>query len=88
MKKKNLNRIVAALAIACCSASLLGTPVYAAEAVDTGITTSNDGTGVSTRAAIKQWVYKEENGKIYKRLMNCSTGQWEGDWIYVRDGYL
>ena len=24
-----------------------------------------------------------ENGKIYKRLYNCSTGNWEGDWIYL-----
>jgi hypothetical protein len=85
MKKKNLNRVVAALAIACCSASLLGTPVHAAEIVDTGITTSTDSTGVSTRAAIKQWVLKIEDGKIYKRLLNCTTGLWESDWIYVRD---
>lgn len=30
-----------------------------------------------------QWVYKVENGKIYKRLYNYSTANWVGNWIYV-----
>ena len=25
------------------------------------------------------------DNKIYKRLYNYSTGEWIGDWIYVRD---
>uniref|UniRef100_UPI004056E14D hypothetical protein n=1 Tax=Acetatifactor sp. TaxID=1872090 RepID=UPI004056E14D len=32
-----------------------------------------------------QWRYKEENGKLYKRLFNYTTGSWVGDWIYVCD---
>lgn len=27
--------------------------------------------------------YKTENGKVYKRLFNYTTGEWIGDWIYV-----
>ena len=27
------------------------------------------------------WVYKVENGKIYRRLYNYSMSQWVGDWI-------
>lgn len=30
-----------------------------------------------------QWVYKVENGKIYRRLYNYSTANWIGEWIYV-----
>lgn len=30
-----------------------------------------------------QWVYKEINGKLYKRLFNYSTNSWVGDWILV-----
>ena len=32
-----------------------------------------------------QWYYQIENGKMYKRLYNTSTGNWVGDWIYVTD---
>lgn len=38
---------------------------------------------VTPRSDIKKWVYKVENGKIYKRLYNASTASWIGDWIYV-----
>lgn len=30
-----------------------------------------------------QWVYKTENGKLYKRLKNLTTGKWLTDWILV-----
>lgn len=32
-----------------------------------------------------QWRYKEENGKLYRRLYNYSTDSWVGDWEYVCD---
>jgi hypothetical protein len=38
---------------------------------------------VTPRSDIKEWVYKTENGKLYKRLYNASTASWESDWIYV-----
>lgn len=32
-----------------------------------------------------QWIYRVENNKLYKRLYNYATGNWVGEWIYVRD---
>lgn len=40
---------------------------------------------VQPQAEIKEWIFKIENYKLYKRLYNHSTNNWEGDWIYVRD---
>ncbi len=36
---------------------------------------------IQPRAPIIKWVFKEENGIIYRRLYNYSTGEWIGDWI-------
>lgn len=30
-----------------------------------------------------QWVFKEIDGKLYKRLYNYTTHEWIGDWILV-----
>lgn len=30
-----------------------------------------------------RWIYREINGKMYKRLFNATTGVWIGDWILV-----
>lgn len=38
---------------------------------------------VTPRSDYKEWVYKTENGKLYKRLYNASADTWETDWIYV-----
>ncbi|MDE7478513.1 MAG: hypothetical protein K2M91_11285 [Lachnospiraceae bacterium] len=27
-----------------------------------------------------EWLYKFEDGKLYRRLFNHSTGEWIGDW--------
>lgn len=32
-----------------------------------------------------EYRYKIENGKLYKRLYDYSTGEWLGEWIYVCD---
>lgn len=32
-----------------------------------------------------EWRYIIQDGKIYKCLYNCSTREWIGEWIYVRD---
>lgn len=41
--------------------------------------------GVETQADIKEWYFKIENGKLYKRLYNTTTANWETEWIYVCD---
>lgn len=38
---------------------------------------------VSPRSYAAEWIYKVENGKLYKRLYNASIRTWIGDWIYV-----
>ncbi len=40
-------------------------------------------TEISVCADILEWIYKVEDGKVYRRLYNASTGEWIGDWIYV-----
>lgn len=40
---------------------------------------------INPRADIVEWRYKEENGKLYKRLYNYSISHWITDWIYVCD---
>lgn len=32
------------------------------------------------KAAIIDWRYKTENGNLYRRQYNYSTGAWVGDW--------
>lgn len=78
---KRKNKLVAiasvfcmALAILCSPAAAL--PVQAAVSQEPEIMPMSD--------AIS-WVFKEENGKLYKRLYNHSTVTWIGNWIYVMD---
>lgn len=44
---------------------------------------STEGASVQPLSDDLQWLYKVENGKIYKRLYNYSTANWVGDWIFV-----
>lgn len=81
MKHTNCFKKMAALAglfcfglsILCCPA----TTITANAATDTSI--------VQPNSDIIEWRYKIENGKLYKRLYNASTGNWVGDWIFVCD---
>ena len=43
------------------------------------------GDAISPRSDYLRWLYKIEDGKVYKRLYNSSIGVWVGDWIYVCD---
>lgn len=42
----------------------------------------NDSTSASDEYI---WYYKETNGKLYKRLYNKSSQEWETDWIFVKN---
>lgn len=58
----------------------------AAEAVNPAdILISSEEIGVSPRDSQFVWKYKEENGKLYRRLYDTSTGIYLTDWLYVRD---
>lgn len=37
-----------------------------------------------TRSDIIQWRFKTVNGKLYRRLYNYSTGEWIGEWEFIR----
>ncbi len=81
MKKKFLTRVLTAVGIASCCLCMLSAPV-ATMPVQAAI---GGQTVAAPNKAIKEWVYKESLGKLWKRLWNCSTGQFEGKWIYVCD---
>lgn len=49
------------------------------------VTYATETTIVEPRTDIREWAYKVIDGKLYKALFNCSTGQYETDWIYVCD---
>lgn len=38
---------------------------------------------VSIRSDVTRWVYKNIDGKLYKRLYNYTTDKWMSDWILV-----
>lgn len=40
---------------------------------------------VSPCADSIEWRYKEENGKLYRRLYNYTTDSWIGEWEYICD---
>lgn len=42
-------------------------------------------TAISPCADAIEWRYKEENGKLYRRLYNYTTASWVGEWQYVCD---
>lgn len=42
-------------------------------------------TASNARITEYEWIYKIEDGKLYKALMNMMTGNLEIDWTYVRD---
>ena len=42
-------------------------------------------TSISPYAHRIAWRYKEENGKLYRRLYNYTTASWVGEWQYVCD---
>lgn len=74
--KKNRNKIKFFLGMLLCALSVSIAPItsIAAEAGD-----------VELYAEYKEWVYRIEDGKLYKALFNNSTGLYETDWIYVCD---
>lgn len=79
--KKTILITASVLTLSICS--LL--PAVNVSASSQNITTEQYGNSVAPRSDIKEWVYKIENGKKYKRLYNASTASWETDWIYIGD---
>lgn len=81
IKKKGRSRLVfllgaagLALSVFLCPASNL--PVHAA---------TTPGSTAQPQLDIIEYRYICVNYKVYKRLYNYSTGNWIGDWIFVRE---
>ena len=62
-----------------CSMAIFASP---AASITTDAAESGD---IELCTEYREWLYKIEDGKLYKRLYNASTGLWETDWIYVCD---
>ncbi len=76
MKKKLVLCLsIATLAIQALVLPVMATPVSAA--------VSSETTVEPRVKPVKKWVYKEINGKWYRRLFNVTTGEYETDWIPV-----
>lgn len=77
---KNTKKKLFTLAgLACFGLSVLCTPI--------GIPTVEAAPAetVAPCADIIQYRYKEENGKLWRRLYNYTTANWVGEWEYVAD---
>lgn len=59
-----------------CSITLFALPT-------TTIVSHAESSDIELCTEYREWIYKIEDGLVYKRLYNASTGLWETDWIYV-----
>ncbi len=78
--KKTLKLTV--LGALCCLFLFFMIPEYTMTA-DAAVGTGSD--TVQPQQEIVEWIYKIEDGKLYKRLYNHTTDKYITDWIYVRD---
>ena len=77
MKRKKIGKLVGLMGAAMLSLGIFACPattVSAKAAAENEIMPCSD---------IIRWRLKLEDGKMYKRLYNFSTGNWIGDWIYL-----
>lgn len=79
--KHTKKKLITTLGIACFSTAILFSPVTTIQAQAAAPATE----AVAPCADAISYRYKEENGKLYRRLYNYTTGEWIGDWEYVVD---
>lgn len=65
------------------SGVLISVSPYTVMAKDNEVQEENVRIERLSKAEYIKWIYKTENGKVYKRLKNETTGQWLTDWILV-----
>ena len=80
MKQKKISKILGLVGAAALS---LGMFICPATTLPAQAATSNE--GIMPYSDIIEWRYFVYEGKIYKCLYNCSTREWVGEWIYIRD---
>lgn len=79
--KPRMKVLLATLGVSLAVCFLQPAPTVMASEQSSTITQS--GTSIEPLSHNLRWIYKIENGKVYKRLYNASTRDWIGDWIYV-----
>jgi hypothetical protein len=79
---KAFKKLAASVAAVCFSAALVFAAPVATISAQAATPARNT---ASTRAQCISYVYSIKDNKLYKRLYNYTTGEYLGDWIYVRD---
>jgi hypothetical protein len=84
---KAFKKLTASIAAICFSAALIfAAPVATISAhAEEATTEATVEPSKSTREEYISYVFSIKDNKLYKRLYNYSTGNYIGDWIYVRD---
>lgn len=77
--KKIRNKLKLFAGMLLCAIAVLSAPAT------TLVTYAANSTEVAPCTDILEWLYKIEDGKMYKALYNASTGQYVTDWQYVCD---
>jgi len=78
---KNTKKLLfTSVGVACLGLSVLCTPTASLTAEAASPTET-----VAPCSDVIQWRYKEENGKLWRRLYNYTTANWIGSWEYVAD---
>ena len=80
MRRRLLSKKVAAVGgVVCLALSVLISPVTTipAQAAAPG----NE--EATPQREVIRWVFKEENGGLYRRLYNLTYNRWLTDWLYV-----
>jgi hypothetical protein len=85
-QKKMIQKLALTVATACLALTAFVCPMtsVSVQASETE-TVEEINTGIQPRKDYISYVFKIEDGKLYKRLYNYSSCNWIGDWIYVSD---
>lgn len=79
-KTKTWKKLITLTCIACLSMAAFFSPVTTLTAQ------AATAESITPRSDDIRWVFKEENGKLYRRLYNYTRDEWESPaWEYVTD---
>lgn len=76
---KKMKKMFLAFSVTVLLCSMLPVSALGAEGKPVGIRTASE--SITPYSYEYEWLYKVEDGQLYKRLYNKTTGRWVGDWI-------
>ncbi|MBD5469464.1 MAG: hypothetical protein HDR21_15165 [Lachnospiraceae bacterium] len=79
--KPRMKVLLATLGVSLAVCFLQPVPTVMASEQSSSITQYDN--AIEPQSDALRWIYKVEDGKVYKRLYNASTREWIGGWIYV-----